>query len=146
MTSIAADTKAMRQLAADLKIASEQAQKDFYVGLKAGGEIVATKARANAKSFPRKGPGTNRIADSVRVRRSGVRVKIQGGGDAAPEAAPLEHHGMPGKFRHPVGGNRQVWVDQPARPWLTPAAVEMEPAVIALIDETTFKAFSRLGF
>lgn len=129
----------MRALARDLKVASVESEKDFYLGLLEAGEIVAERARENA-SF------SSRIPGSLRVRRRGTTVKILAGGNAAPEAAPLEHHGRAGSFRHPVFGNTEVWVDQPAHPFLTPAAVETEPAVVAVIDKHVDKAFSRLGF
>lgn len=145
MTSIVCNAKEMRTLAKDLGVVSVESQKQFYAGLMEGGEIVAAVARVNAASFPRKHEATTRIADSIVVLRRLTRVKIRAGGDSAPEAAPLEHHGMSGEFRHPLFGTDE-WVPQPAEPFLTPAAIESEPAVFALVERKVDDAFRRLGF
>jgi len=136
MTEI--DLSQLRKLAADCRKAANGLEKDLYEGVLVGGEIVAAKARKNAAAFPRKGGGTTRIADSVKVRRRGVNVKIQAGGNSAPEAAPIENHGRGGSFRHPVPGDG--WVSQPSHPFLTTAAEEsaadVEAVVLAAVDET----------
>lgn len=123
-----------------LEVEAPQLTAGFQAGLMEAAEITAAKARRNAASFPRKGPGTTRIADSVRVRRRGFRVRVQAGAAGAPEAAPIEHHGRSGSFRHPLFGDREHWYSQPAHPFLTPAAEEslpeVEAAVLGLIDVT----------
>jgi hypothetical protein len=133
------DTKQLAALALQCRLVDPALEKDLLVGLVAGGEIVAAKARRNAASFSRKGDSTSRIADSVAVRRRGVRVRVQAGGNAAPEAAPLENHGKSGTFRHPVP-NTGKWVDQPAHPFLTPAGEEsigeVEAFIVGLVDVT----------
>ncbi len=131
MTDI--DTSELKRFAADCKAAVPGLEKEFYASLAAAGEIVAARARSKAPS--------SRIAGTIHTRRRGVRVRIEAGGDAAPHAAPLENHGVPGSFRHPVFGNYDNWVSQPARPFLTPAAEEsvgeVEAAVLRAVDITT---------
>lgn len=115
-----------------LRLADVQLAKDFLKAESVAGEIVAAEVRKNA-DFSTKIPG------SVGVRRRGTRVRIQAGGTKAPDAAPLENHGNPGTFRHPVFGNFDVWVSQPARPSLTKAAHdkidEFEQAVLVEVIE-----------
>jgi hypothetical protein len=51
-----------------------------------------------------------------------------GNAKTAPHAAAYEHAGASGSFRHPVFGNgdraSSAWVDEPARPFLHPAATK----------------------
>lgn len=133
------DMSDLKRFAAKLKVEAPELVKDFQQGLAAAGEIVAAKARSNA-SF------SSRIPASIKVRRRGSRVKIQAGSSLAPHAAPLENHGRPGTFRHPVFGDREVWVSQPARPFLTPAAEDsveaVEAAVLSLVDVTVARIVS----
>lgn len=139
-----ADFSELRDLAADCKRAAAGLQKDFFADLARGGEVVAVAARQNASSFPRKGDGSTRIADSVAVKRRGPRVKVQAGGPDAPHAAPLENQGRRGVFRHPVFGNYDVWADQPARPFLAPAAEESADDVERLILRAVDIATARM--
>lgn len=133
------DLSELKALGKQIVAYAPELKKEFYAGLVAAGEIVASKARSKAAAFPRKGPGTTRIADSIRVRRRLTSVTIQAGGDIAPEAAALEHHGLAGTFRHPVP-NVVPWSTQTAHPFLTPAAEEsaeeVEAAVVGLMDVT----------
>lgn len=64
---------------------------------------------------------SSRIPQSFRIVGEGDNVVVYAGGEQAPEAAPLENDGKRGYFRHPVFGNDDVWVDQKARPFFTPA-------------------------
>jgi len=41
-----------------------------------------------------------------------------------------------GQFRHPVFGNKEVWVDQDMHPFLTPAAERTAPRFTAKLVET----------
>ena len=91
---------------------------------------VVPAARANA-SFSTKIPGTIKVSSTIK----GVSVKA--GGPKAPAAAAFEHGGQPGVFRHPTFGDREVWSNQTAHPFLTPAIKSNESA---LVDSVT-KAF-----
>lgn len=60
-------------------------------------------------------------AITMRVSFTTARVEIRVNARRAPHARPYE--GISGRttFRHPVYGNRNVWVEQAARPFLRPA-------------------------
>lgn len=115
-----------REVARQLKVARGEGQKRLRKNLKEAGEIVATEARAIASEHSEK------IPRSIRVRTSGATVSIVEGGPKAPNAAPFEVGNagdrrslsvgsLGGTFRHPVFGNRQVWVEQPMHPAVRPA-------------------------
>lgn len=113
-----ADASSLRTLGAQLRKAQPAMYRAAKTSLRAVGEKVAVRARANAS-------WSTRIPATVKVRSAGLTsVIVSAGGPAAPEAKPLEHAGASGTFRHPVFGNRNVWVDQQARPFLHPAAME----------------------
>jgi len=137
MTDI--DTKGLQKLAADCKAAEPGLQKEFYAGLAAGAEPVVAQAKQNAQ-FSKRIPGT------IKARRRGVRVRVEAGGDDAPHAAALENNGQAGSFRHPVFGNYDNWVSQPAHPFLTPAAEEsaddVERLVLRAVDITVARLVS----
>lgn len=140
MADFSCDASEMRTLARDLLKVDKASQKAFYASLEVGGGLVAAKAASNASAFSKK------IPPSLQVRRRGTSVRIIAGGPGAGNAAPFENHGRSGTFRHPVFGNKEVWVSQDAHPFLVTAAHEEEAAVIAVVDAGTFAAFSRLGF
>jgi hypothetical protein len=120
------------------KEASKVLERQFNKELIASGEIVARKARQNA-SF------SSRIPASIKTRRRGTRVRVVAGGDKAPHAAPLENHGQTGSFRHPVFGNYDNWVDQPAHPFLTPAAEESMDDVVAAVLKAVVVTEAAMG-
>lgn len=125
------DLSELKDFAKVLRKVAPEVAKDLNRGVAAGGEIIAAEARHNA-GF------SSRIPGSIVTTRRGLRVKIQAGGDSAGDAAVLEHGGIPGTFRHPVFGDREVWVSQPAHPFLTPAleskSEEAFGVVVAAVD------------
>lgn len=139
MSELTIDVSELKDLARDLRRINPVLSRGFLKSLGKAGDVVAVKARSNA-SF------STRIPKTIKVRRRGVSVRVQAGGPSAPHAAPFEHGGTPGTFRHPVFGNREVWVTQTAHPFLTPAAevslVPLERLVISAVDE----AFRAAGF
>lgn len=64
---------------------------------------------------------SSHIPGSFRIVGMGDNVVVYAGGESAPSAAPIENEGKRGTFRHPVFGNRDVWVSQRARPFFGPA-------------------------
>lgn len=139
MSDLTLDVSELKDLARDVRRVSPALAKEFLKDLGRSGEIVAQKARSNA-SFSTRIPGT------VKVRRRGVSVRVQAGGDKAPHAAAFEHGGKTGQFRHPVFGDRNTWASQPAHPFLRPAfedqLVPLERSIIGDVDAT----FARFGF
>lgn len=130
-------TKELRSLAKDLVKSSKLTRRALLLGLKAAGEVVAVDARERA-SWSTHIPGTIK----TRVSTASVSVKVVAGGPNAPDAAPLENHGKAGKFRHPVYGNRQVWVDQPARPYLAPAVDARQDEIVELVTKSVDDALA----
>ncbi len=137
MSAIQIDTSQLASLAKDLRKAAPAVSKSFNAGLKAAGDIVAEEAR-NRASF------SSRIPGSIKVRRAGVKVKVVAGGPGAEDAAPYEHGGKPGTFRHPVFGQQNVWVDQQARPYLGPAAEAKENEVLQAVLDAVDVTFRKL--
>lgn len=70
---------------------------------------------------------------------TGLNAKIQFGGDAAPDAAPIENKGK-GFVRHPVFGNKDVWTAKNSHPpFLGPAFEEDREEAMAVLDEAVFR-------
>lgn len=138
MTDVQIDMSQLREFGRVLHRLAPELEKEFRNGLAAAGEIIAAAARRKAGEF------STRIPATVKVRRRGNRVRVVAGGPGAPGAAAINNKGLTGIFRHPVFGNREVWVDQPARPFLEPDDATSEEAVVAVLGvvDTTF---GRLG-
>lgn len=81
-------------------------------------------------------PGATRLSVTFTSRFTGVSIVTDK--KKAPNARPYEHGGSPGQFRHRVFG-RNVWVYEPARPFMSPAAKEwfdgMDEKIGKVIDE-----------
>lgn len=105
--------------------------------------VVALEAKAIASEHSKS------IPPSIKVRTSGATVAIIAGGRGVPLASLYESGNAggiksrsalwTGRFRHPVFGNRDVWVWQDLHHYLAPAAaaraVEVERDVVAALDE-----------
>lgn len=111
---VSIDTSSFTKFARDLKEASPELRSALRIELKAAGELVAEEARALA-GF------SSRIPGAIKVSAAGNAIKVYVLAKKAPNAKPLEHGGKGGTFRHPVFGDRDVWVSQQARPFLWPA-------------------------
>jgi hypothetical protein len=121
------DARDFKNLAKALRQANKKLLVDTQRELRAVGEIVATEARAIAAKDSQKIPPT------VKVRVRGVGVSVVAGGSEETAIAGLFELGNTGSkkkseaasrrgvFRHPVFGNRQVWVNQDMHPYLAPA-------------------------
>lgn len=138
MSDLRIDASDLADFGADCKAAGKVLEREFNKQLIASGEIVARKARQNA-SF------STRIPATIKTRRRGTRIRVISGGDKAPHAAPLEHHGQPGSFRHPVFGNYDNWVSQPAHPFLTPAAEESIDDVVTAVLRAVVVTAAAMG-
>lgn len=102
------------------------------------GEGALRKARDNA-SWSTRIPS----AISVRVSTSGSRAGIYLRVDSAraPHARPYEGIGGRGAtFRHPVFGDRDVWVAQATRPFLVPAVQSVRSDALAAAERAVQNA------
>lgn len=110
-------------------------------GLREAGQEVAEDARRRA-SWSTRIPRAIRVSTTFSGRTPGVSVVVNK--NKAPHGRPFEHGGGPGEFRHPVFGNRQVWVSQKARPFLYPALVakgdEAAKKIADVVDVVVRKA------
>lgn len=79
---------------------------------------AANQAKANA-SWSSRIPGAITVGVSSSRRFPGAQIKVAK--DKAPHARLFEFPGRGGSFRHPVYGNREVWVAQQGRPFIRPA-------------------------
>lgn len=127
---------------ADLRRLSRETRKEVRPKLKEAGEIIAADARSRA-SWSSRIPRTVRVRVSFRAGGEGVTVAA--GGARAPHARPYEGTTQ-NPFRHPVYGNREVWVAQPARPFLNPAAAAKADEAGRAIEQALAEAAKALGF
>lgn len=137
--AIRIDLSQLRDLATAIKRAQPEVAKEIGVELKKAGEVVAVEARAIASASSTRIPGT------IKVRKSGFTITVQAGGGDAPHAAPFEHDGTPGKFRHPVFGNRENWVSQSAHPFLGPAFMSRQESLILGVIRALDVVFAKAG-
>ena len=121
-----------------LRKGSRELNKNLSSELRQAGEVVAMRGRELA--------GSDRIAGSIHVVRKGYNVAITAGGKDAPEAA-LREAGNPGAsptkstFKHPVFGNRSVWVEQAKHPFLMPAFLASREKVLNLMKKAMHDSF-----
>jgi hypothetical protein len=131
-------------IARDLRNLPPETQKAVRPALRQAGRLIAQDAKTRA-SWSSRIPGTIRVETSVNANREGVQVRA--GGPSAPHARPYEGLSVRGsEFRHPVYGNREVWVAQATRPFLFPAAQANEVQAAELVSSALTDAAIALGF
>ena len=96
----------------------------------------------SAYSWSSRIPGAVRTRVGFGPRSSGVLVFVDSG--QAPHARPLEFPNRGIFNRHPVMGNREVWVNQPARPTFMRTIDANEPQVVGQVEMAVRDVFSRL--
>ena len=109
----------------------------------AGAEVV-NLARSNA-SWSSRIPSATRLTVSFATRSWGVSMTTSK--TRAPNARPLEmgSRGNRAVDRHPVFG-RDVWVDQPTRPYFFPAVEALTPKMMRRIEAAIDAAIREAGF
>ena len=112
--SVTVNMQSFAHLARDMKRAAPLMYKEIHHGLKDIGGIVAVEARHNASYAHEK------IAPSIKVRARGFTVSVVASGRLA-ELEEMGKKGTPGRWRHPLFGDRLHWYDQQSRPFLYPA-------------------------
>lgn len=120
----------------------KELKRELRPGLRAAGKVVADDAKARA-SWSTKIPRAIKVSVTFAGSRQGVSVIVNK--NKAPSGRPFEHGGRDGTFRHPVFGNREVWVSQKARPFLAPALQakgdEAAKQIEQVVDRVTREAF-----
>jgi hypothetical protein len=136
-TSFVIDTSQLKTFAKAIRSGDPALAAELRARMHELGDVVGDTARVMSS-------WSTRIPGSVKVRVGGFAVKVVAGGPGAPDAAPYEHGGAAGAFRHPVFGNTEVWVAQKARPFLAPAveanAEAVEVLAESIIDDVLRKA------
>lgn len=132
------DTFELKKLAADLRKSNPELLKQLSKAIRGAAVTVAVEARLLSGYY------SARIPTTVRTFATGLNAGVRAGGARAPHAAPFEHFGLPGTFRHPVFGNRDNWVEQEAHPFLAPAleveGPKVELAALAAVEATLLAA------
>ena len=140
---IVVDTAGLNALARDLARVAPEAAKGLTKGMAGAGQVIAANAKQRA-SYSKRIPG------SIKVRAARGNVKVSAGGDAAPNAAPIENKGK-GFVRHPVfvpydkmPGPPGSWTEKNSRPaFLAPALEESAAKVAELVEDALFEAVER---
>lgn len=131
-------------IARDMRKLTPETQKAVRPRLRQGGEIIASEARS-LSDWSSRIPGTVRVRTSFREDRE--KVSVIAGGSGAPHARPYEGIATQGDtFRHPVYGNREVWVSQDKRPFIFPAAEAKGEEVTGLVRAALDDAAASIGF
>lgn len=129
------------QLRRDLLKIPTNIRKEVRPALREAGESVKRAAQGNSHWSSRI-PAAMRIRVSFAQRRPGVFIVVDK--NKAPHGRPYEGIIM-GSFRHPVFGNRDVWVTQETRPYLVPALESNEGETFTLIESTVDEVMAKLG-
>lgn len=106
---------------------------------------IANEVKADAA---RNASWSRRIPRSLSVRiQFGRRpsVRIEARRQIAPHARPFEGAAGKPRFRHPVFGNRDRWVNQATRPYLLPAIRSRQTSVARRMRIAVERAVARHG-
>ena len=128
-----------RELSRVLSTADKGLAKAMRAALKGAVGPVAAAARRNAS-------WSSRIPGTVRPFATARSVGVRAGGRRAPHARVYEGLGGAGSFRHPVFGNRNVWVTQSTRPFLMPAVEANAEGIVDDVFDAIDGVFVRSGF
>jgi Bacteriophage HK97-gp10, putative tail-component len=131
------------KLIADLGKIPPDLKRELRPALKKAGQPVLAEMRSNA-SWSTRIPGATRISTSFGGARPGITFVVSS--KTAPGARPIEHKGQQGNFRHPVHGDRNVWVAQRARPFFYRAVTDRTEDVINSLGDTVVEIAARHGF
>jgi hypothetical protein len=142
------DPEELRRFFLDLRKADPVLAREFRRAIRDSGQRVQAKVRAGAERVSTdtgRIPAAVRVSTSFRPRRAAISITISS--RRAPEARPLEALGITKVFRHPVFGNRSIWVRQTSRPFFFGSATDsdlryMELQVALALD----KAARAAGF
>lgn len=120
--SVTVNMQSFAHLARDMKRAAPLMYKEIHHGLKDIGGIVADEARKIeiCGALSKNAAYAEKIAKSIKVRARGFTVSVVASGRLA-ELEEMGRKGTPGRWRHPLFGDRLHWYDQQSRPYLYPA-------------------------
>lgn len=120
-------------LAKSLRDVPQRFKREARRALTQAGQRTLQQAMMNA-AFSSRIPGSLSLKVSFRSTRPGVIIRASL--DKAPHARVLEGiTATGGYFKHPVYGNKRVWVEQKTRPYLAPAVRDTRRQLLADIDK-----------
>lgn len=128
------------QLKRDLAGVDKTLVAGLRKALKTAADPVKRLVQSNAR-FSQRIPKAVTIGTSFTKRLTGVYVRINA--RRAPHARPINNDDRAGTFRHPVHGNRDVWVTQQAVPLFAGVDREthdVEGAVLDVMDKVARQA------
>lgn len=114
-------------------------RRELNKGLREGAKPLIGEARSAARSeLPQRGGLAERVASrpmTISASTTGVRIRVKG-----MDARSTER----GRLRHPVYGNREVWVTQAIKPgWFTERmrreAPKVRPELVKAMDRVAAK-------
>ena len=129
------DARELKRLAADLRKVAPEVRKQLPKRMRQAAEPIRQEAEA------RKPASDFRVGVRFKASgRDGATVKIVATSRKRPELPGLLERGNagsrnPSRFRHPVFGDRDVWVEQATRPFLAPALHDKREEAIRNIAE-----------
>lgn len=139
------------RIAADMRALTPETRKAVRPKLRAAGQIVVDRSKADYSGWSSRIPGTVRMRTSFRADREGVTVIA--GDKTTPHVRPYEGFSGYASFRHPVFANRArktskgwTWVTQVTRPTLFPAAAATESQTTAMVLTALDDAPKMIGF
>lgn len=116
--------------------------RPLRAAMRAAGAEVLHEAATNA-SWSSRIPHAMSLKLTFKDGIPGVTIVVNTA--KAPHARPFEGI-VKDSFRHPVFGDRGVWVQQAARPYLLPAARAAYPVVAEALASAVDDALSSAGF
>jgi rhodanese-related sulfurtransferase len=135
------DTVEIEFLLADLRAVPRNLQPAIRRAVADAAQAFLSDVREDA-SWSSRIPGAIRTRTSFAQRGSGIRVLVDKA--KAPHARPYEGLSSGGmQFRHPVFGNRDVWVSQQARPFFMPNVEKHREKVLDAIETALMKTLPR---
>lgn len=142
--AFAVDGDEFGQFARDLKRLDPEVAKQLTKALRA---VVVTKIMPTAKS---NASWSGRIPAAIKPSVTNKGMGLRVASSSAPHGRPFEglQTGLRSNssFRHPVFGNRDVWVTQRTRPYLAPAFRSNQDAAVASAQEAIGEAAATVGF
>lgn len=133
--SIMIDTKQFSMLVRGIRSTGAAGAAAVRGAFRDSAEIVKADAAGRASY-------SSRIPGSLKARATATNFKVSAGGEAAPNAAPIENKGR-GFVRHPVFGDREAWTEKNSHPaFLSPALEAHEEEIVELIADRLAAAVS----
>lgn len=125
-----------------------EVRRELRRELRAGGTMIVTGARTLAAAHSKQTPPTVKLRTGIQSRQAEIR--IDAGSADVPIAGLLELGNKRGgskarRFRHPVHGHRDRWVNQDMHPYLAPIVKLRLAAVTKRIGAAVDRANTKVG-